>query len=146
MAPFADSRPRNILVSIHNNTVSETSEYPKCPVFKSFPHTWRYCEAETSVFIAKCRSFREAKPHFLEAKKVSGSLLCFATTQLYTYLQLIPKQVLWSVAGDDSNRYAADSTAREGWGVDREREGVGAVTETAVAFVARTERTTLAVL
>ena len=57
-----------------------------------------------------------------------------------------PKQVLRAVAGNDGDGDAADSTARERGRVNGEREWVGAVTQTPVTFVARTERPTLAVL
>ena len=58
----------------------------------------------------------------------------------------IPKQVLWTVAGNDGDWDAGNSTARERGRANGEREWVGAVTQTPVTLVARTERPTFAVL
>ena len=58
----------------------------------------------------------------------------------------IPKQVLWTVAGNDGDWDAGNSTARERRRANGEREWVGAVTQTPVTLVARTERPTFAVL
>ena len=51
---------------------------------------------------------------------------------------------MWSVAGNDGNWQVLDVAPGQGRRVDGEGERVGAVTETAVALVARAERSPLA--